>query len=230
VRPLHPLFPARTALLIVIHAETQDQVLRNAARAFDNGADGVFLINHRITEAELSACYDALRSKRPEAWIGLSFLGRGPSDALALMPPDASGLWVGDAGVHEAGGPSPQADAFRAARAARNWAGLYFGGVAFKHQRPVADVAAAAAAAAAADVDVVTTSGEATGRAAPVEKIAAMKAALGDHPLAVASGVTPENVHRYAGLLDAVLVATGVSDCDAELNPARIGRLARALG
>ena len=52
------------------------------------------------------------------------------------------------------------------------WAGLYFGGVAFKKQREVRrEDFEHAARVAAPYVDVVTTSGVATGRAADVAKV-----------------------------------------------------------
>jgi predicted TIM-barrel enzyme len=38
-----------------------------------------------------------------------------------------------------------------------------------------------------------------------------MKAALGDVPLAIASGITPENVGDYLEMADCFLVATGIS-------------------
>ena len=46
-------------------------------------------------------------------------------------------------------------------------------------------------------MDVVTTSGPGTGKAAAPEKIRTIRQAIGDKPLAIASGVTPENVPDY---------------------------------
>ena len=214
--------------LAVIHAETPEQCALNSGRARDNGADGVFLINHVIDPPALVECYAAVRAAHPDWWVGLSFMGHGPAEALARLPADASGLWVSDAGVGEDGALSVQARDFVDARATSGWTGLYFGGVAFKHQRPVNDVAAAARAA-ALHVDAVTTSGAATGVAAPLEKLQLMKAAIGARPLAVASGVTVENAELYLGVVDCFLVATGISDSESELNPQRIAALAAKL-
>jgi predicted TIM-barrel enzyme len=60
-------------------------------------------------------------------------------------------------------------------------------------------------------MDVVTTSGKGTGWAADIKKIQKMKQAMGDFPLAIASGVTPENVTTYLPVADCFLVATGIS-------------------
>jgi predicted TIM-barrel enzyme len=97
---------------------------------------------------------------------------------------------------------------------------MYFGGVAFKYQRHVEAVGHAARIA-SRYMDVVTTSGPGTGRAAEVEKIFTMKEALGDFTLAIASGITPENVTAYLPYADCFLVATGISHDFNNLDPAR---------
>ncbi|MBL8554135.1 MAG: hypothetical protein JNL41_07645 [Phenylobacterium sp.] len=215
-------------LLVVVHAETSGQVLRNVERALSAGADGVFLINHAIADDALVAAYRAARARFADAWIGLSFMRLSATSSLGLVPADASGLWVSDAGTHEVAPQPPAVTGFADARAAAGWGGLYFGGVAFKHQRPVSDPAAAARAA-APFVDVVTTSGSATGSAAPLDKVASMKAAIGPHPLALASGVSAENFELYRPHVDCVLAASSVSDSEAELSPTRLSELVAAM-
>ena len=96
--------------------------------------------------------------------------------------------------------------------------------MAFKYQRHVSDLAGACDVA-RQFMDVVTTSGPGTGRAAGLEKIRAMKQALGEFPLAIASGITPENVGDYLAVADCFLVATGVSKNFYELDPVRVKAL-----
>ena len=96
--------------------------------------------------------------------------------------------------------------------------------MAFKYQRDVEDIEQAAEIA-AGYMDVVTTSGKGTGYAAAPEKIKRMKKALGNHPLAIASGITPENVTDYLNHSDCYLVATGISSRIDELDPQRTGLL-----
>ena len=76
-------------------------------------------------------------------------------------------------------------------------------------------------------MDAVTTSGVATGHSAEVSKIEAFRAGCADRALAVASGVTPDNAAAYAGLVDAVLVATGINRAGDFYNiePVRLRRL-----
>jgi predicted TIM-barrel enzyme len=74
-------------------------------------------------------------------------------------------------------------------------------------------------------MDVVNTSGPGTGRAAHREKIRAMKQAVGQFPLAVASGIIPENVTDYLEATDCFLVATGIAESFDEFDPDRVGEL-----
>jgi predicted TIM-barrel enzyme len=78
-------------------------------------------------------------------------------------------------------------------------------------------------------MDVVTTSGPGTGHAAEVEKIRRMKQALADAPLAIASGIAPENVGHYLPYADAFLVATGISRSFTELDATRVRLLVECV-
>jgi predicted TIM-barrel enzyme len=222
------IFRKQTSLLAVIHAESADQVIRNTDVALAGGADGVFLINHAISDAALVYCYHAARSRFESAWIGLSFMRLGATESVRLAPATASGLWVSDAGIEEQGPQPEDVHSLSRLRAESGRDGLYFGGVAFKHQRPVKDPAAAARAA-VPFVDVITTSGSATGSAPSTEKVASMRGAIGGHPLAIASGVSPENVQEYLHLVDCILASSSISDSEAELSPKRLARLVRAI-
>ena len=143
------------------------------------------------------------------------------------MPQGVNGLWADNAvsGDSRKGNfYAEQVQPFREARPDL----LCFGGVAFKYQPAVGDVADAARNA-LPFVDVVTTSGEGTGEAPDVAKIAAMKSAIGAAPLAIASGITPENVGAYPEICDCFLVATGISSSVSELDPVRVMQLARTI-
>ena len=220
-------FPKPNTLLMVVHAVNPAQVHDNVNIAYNEGADGVFLINHRIPAQALKDIYEEARNLYPTWWVGLNFLDLLTQEALAFAPPCASGLWADNAGVHESG-DDPCADAKAISAVREQFPGLYFGGIAFKYQAPVQN-AAEVARLAVPYVDVLTTSGEATGHAPSVEKIQTMRNAVGSHPLAIASGITPENVERYCAYADCFLVATGVSYSHTQLNPQRVRKLVRVL-
>jgi len=218
------IFRHRHVVLPVIHVVDEAQALRNAAIARDAHADGVFLINHGMRWDELLRIHAIVDRAFPSWWVGVNCLEIQPAEVFARISSGVAGVWVDDAGVREDQLEQIDAAAVARARTAAGTAALYFGGVAFKYRRPVEDVARAARIA-AGYMDVVTTSGPATGQAADVAKIRTMKAALGATPLAIASGITPENVGDYLPVADCFLVATGISRSFEELDPARVRAL-----
>jgi predicted TIM-barrel enzyme len=56
-----------------------------------------------------------------------------------------------------------------------------------------------------------------------------MKKALGDCPLAIASGITPENVADYLEVADCFLVATGINASWTELDPLLVRKLVQTV-
>ncbi len=218
------VFPQRHVVLPVIHVESEEQALRNARTARAAEADGIFLINHMGLCEDLLAIHRRLHEEFPDWWIGVNCLDLDPEDVFELLPREVAGLWVDDATIDERTRDQPQAEMIAGARRRSGWSGLYFGGVAFKYQRPVEDLASAARIA-AGYMDVVTTSGAGTGIAAVRDKIVAMKEAVVDFPLAIASGVTPENVSDYLDIADCFLVATGISRNFSELDAEKLRRL-----
>jgi uncharacterized protein len=221
------IFRKKHIFIPVIHVEGGAQALRNVEIALLGGADGVFLINHSISYRSLIECYEEVRKKFPGMWIGLNCLDLGTS-SINYIPIEMDGLWVDNAHVNESQNPVHGAKEFQRLRWNRDWQGLYFGGVAFKYQEEIKDVARVAKLA-VPFVDIITTSGPGTGKAAPLSKIRAMREAIDDHPLAIASGITLENVEEYLPYADCFLVATGISNSHTELNPLKVRRLAEIL-
>ena len=224
------------AVLPVIHVRDAGQACRNAAIAIEAGAQGVFLINHDFDHDALLPILREVRARFPSLWLGVNFLavtGRDAFPVLGGLQDDGveiDAYWADDACIDERAGTEVQveAEAIAAARDASGWQGLYFGGTAFKKQRRVDPRDYERAAQLAAGwMNVVTTSGVATGKAAHRDKIAAFRRGCGDAPLALASGVTPENAPDYAQAVDAVLVATGINRRGDfyEMDPEKLKRL-----
>ena len=233
----HRLFKtAGPAVLPVIHVRDAEQACRNAAIAIAAGAQGAFLINHDFAHDELIPILGEVRARFPSLWLGVNFLAVTGRDAFPLLGQlqaegvEVDAYWADDARIDEREPPDGQAEAgeIAAAREASGWDGLYFGGTAFKKQRPVAPSDhETAARTAVVWMDAVTTSGVATGEAADRAKVAAFRRGCGDAPLALASGVTPENAAVYAPDVDAMLVATGINRSGDfyEIDPEKLRRL-----
>ncbi len=221
-------------VLPVIHVLDAAQTLRNIGHCMRAGVPGAFLINHDFGVDEFLPVLRAVRTECPALWLGVNFLarpGRFAFPLLGKLAGEGCGIdayWADDACLDEREPAQTEAEAIAAIRADSGWTGLYFGGVAFKKQRPVDPALHALSARIARPfVEVVTTSGPATGQEADRTKIADFRRGLGDAPLALASGITPENAALYARDVDAFLVATGVSRPGDfhELDPARLAAL-----
>jgi hypothetical protein len=205
-------------ILPVIHVESLDQALRNTHIARQQKCDGVFLINHGLPHTALLDIHHKLFKEFPDWWIGINCLDLYPWELFDMITDEVAGVWADNAYIDERAEHQQDAESISAARQKSGWGGLYFGGVAFKFQRAVDDPGRAATLA-RNYMDVVTTSGPGTGRAANISKIETMKGSIGTFPLAIASGISPENVHLYAGISDCFLVATGISKSWTELDP-----------
>lgn len=220
------IFPNKHTVLPVIHASSLEQVNYNAQISKDAGADGVFIINHSIRVDQLWSFAKHIAKLYPDWFIGVNCLGQDPLRTLSTITKNISGIWVDNAEIDENQINQEFAGNlwYYRQETRQDWPGLYFGGVAFKYQKEVTDYALAARIA-TSYMDVVTTSGPATGSAASIDKIKTMKQAIGNFPLAIASGITPDNICNYLPYADCFLVATGISKNFEELDSSKIKQL-----
>ena len=204
----------------VVHISTEEQTLRNVEIANKAGADGVFLINHGNVQTDLMEVITKVHQEFPDVWLGVNRLGTATEDAFNVLPPYIKGVWADNAHIHSGPGGELSLDTAEDIDTNKRRAkfnGLYFGGFAFKYtQQP--DNLEDAAKWATWYIDVITTSGAGTGHAADIEKVKAIHEAVEGHPLAIASGITPDNVEEFLPYIDDFLVATGISDSFHELN------------
>ena len=223
-------------VLPVIHVLDAEQTHRNITAAMEGGCPGVFLINHDFEKEKLIPIIKDMRQAFPDYWLGVNFLavtGKFAFPILGALQTDGTrvdGYWADDARIDErkAEDDQPEAQEISAIRKDSGWDGLYVGGTAFKKQREV-DPAQYGKSARIAPryMDVVVTSGVATGHAADVGKIETFRTECGDTALGLASGITPDNAAQYADAVDLFMVATGINfDGDFyNIDPARLSRL-----
>ena len=202
----------------VIHVLDAAQGLANLEVVARAGCPGAFLINHDFAMEPFLPILRDIRAAEPDMWLGVNFLAQPGQIAFPVLGAlEKEGVvfdayWADDARIDERVAIQTEADEITRIRRQSGWSGLYFGGVAFKKQRPVAEADYAVAASIAANhMDVVTTSGVATGHEADRGKIATFRQAVGKSPLGLASGITPENAENYAADVNCFLVATGVN-------------------
>lgn len=188
----------KTEIIPVIHMLNENQVLTNVKTCVECGIEKVFLINHVVTINDLLKCSARVKQEYPNLWVGINMLGQPTETSISLEPQGVDGLWC-DATI------TPER-----AKSYRNFKGMFFGGLAFKYQPQPKDLKAACEEAILA-TDVATTSGTGTGRPADVQKIKDIRSYLGNHPMAIASGVSVHNIDNYKGLADYLLVASSIT-------------------
>jgi len=205
----------------------------NVEKAMRAGADGAFLVNHGVSYKFVLEWASIIAEKFKDFWIGINLLGLFALEVFDLLPVDThiKGVWVDDAGINDTLSPHEQSYPQRVCdKIATKFKGIYFGGVAFKYQRDAVNVNYIATGNAARNyMDVVTTSGIATGVPADIEKVKKIKMAIGKVPLALASGVSSENVHLYSKFVDCFIVPTSVSDSFHELSEVKMQELVSKL-
>lgn len=201
--------------IVVVHVKDDVQAVRQTGVAFTNGAQGVFLIHHQQNHRRLCDIYNKVRFWFPDVWLGLNFLDLAPEKALAQAPFDVDGMWL------------DSTEGLNASNVPANRSYAIFAGTAFKYQ-PQPDDLERAVRDAADLFDVVCTSGPGTGEAIDVHKLCSMYA-VSRKPLALASGVTVENVDHFLPHVDCIMVNTGVSKDFHTLDPERVRALAGKL-
>jgi len=206
----HKIYP-------VIHVESEEQAIHNTLIAKETDCDGVFLINHSIRPQVLLKIHATVAKEFPKWWIGINCLGFTPHQIFQYATPEMSGVWTDSAGIEEYKDIQIEPDNIKKIQEKNGWNGVYFGGIAFKYQREVKDLESACKKA-IPYVDVITTSGPGTAQAAEINKIERMHKALRDHPLAIASGITIDNIESYLDKADCFLVASGINKTWADLD------------
>jgi len=210
---------AGPVVMPVIHVLDEEQTSRNIDIAIEGDVPGVFLINHDFPVDEFLPIVRATRKRYPNLWMGLNFLavpGDKAFPILAELERDGCRIdayWADDACIDEHANLGSQVAAKRIqqVREQSGWNGFYLGGTCFKKQREVSvDDYGVSAELATHFMDAVCTSGVATGREADVNKICTFRTHIGEHVLALASGITPENAHSYSEV-DCFMVATGIN-------------------
>lgn len=221
-------------ILPVVHLLNAEHSRAQAEIALDCGADGVFLISHGGDDKAVLQLAGQLRhrwtgrksSAGGPAWVGVNLLNTSPLAAHEFAAQlHLDGVWLDAPGVNSHG-PAKQALKLKDQMASRPTLAV-FGSVAFKYQPDESNPPEAARQAHALGM-IATTSGAGTGIPPTVEKIRSMSQATGG-VLAIASGMTPENVATFAPLVSHILVSTGVSQDDHTFDTAKLVRLVRAV-
>lgn len=201
--------------------------LANVRIAKENGADGVFLIGHDLPSSDLICIYEQARKQHPDFYIGVNFLDIEASNTKALGEalkrcPGVNALWM---------------DGIPRGRITNNTEIEYFAGVAFKYRDPnpgIPEIKRQCRATLESNSHIVT-SGSVTGSAPKRMKIKVIRDYAGpERRIAIASGISAENVDRFLDIANDFLVASSISKRNLQhladyLVPEKVDELARMI-
>ena len=198
-------------IIPVIHSLNLEQVQHNIKICQNNGVNDVMLINHlssgcKSVTFQFEKYFNWIKDTYPEMNVGVNYLQLPTLDAM--LEANRIGfdyLWADKSFINK----HTLGDALLIKENKRNI--KYFGCIAFKYQKPEEDLEWACKTA-TSFMDVITTSGESTGKAPSIEKIKTIKKYIGDIPLAIASGISPENKSSFEEWVEYFLVASSITD------------------
>ena len=189
-------------IIPVIHCTNRTQIRFNLDICNRNNIEMVFLINHNSGEnstEDLVEYFRMAKSEFPNMKIGLNFLQLNTSESIKKCNE------IGNVDAIWSDYEYP-IDPIMSNQ-------IYFGAVAFKYQKHVPnDMLEDVCKKAMGHMDVVTTSGTATGSPANINKIKMIRDYIGNHKLAIASGITSQNKSLYEPYVDYMLVASSITD------------------
>lgn len=207
----------------VIHYLDKKTTFDEVKKAKSYGADGCFLISHKGNDEELLTVGFELMMANMDWPIGINLLTYAAVDAASEIKGHGFPMmWADNVGVSSKGvtGAGEMIASIR--KQSPNNEFQVFGSVAFKYQDPEPNPPLAARNALAMGF-IPTTSGSGTGSAPELKKIKDMSFAA-EGVLAVASGMTPENVGAYAPHLSHILVATGIAQDEYRMDVDKLQR------
>lgn len=190
-------------IFAVIHARNKIESFANADLAISCGCNGVFFISHGdLSDNEILDLAKSYESEN-SILIGINLLGARVENIVSDIACSVDMLWSD----YVPTGSSQEL--FIQRRNEQLCAFKFFGGVAFKYQPQPSDLLKAAQDVRGV-VDVLTTSGTATGSAPESSKLKILAEGFGDK-IAVASGVTATNAVEMLPYVNKFLVSTGIS-------------------
>lgn len=209
----------------VIHHLDFETTFQQVSIAFQYDVQGVFLISHDGRDDEMDESFDVIKSSAQGKFIGVNYLSViGPKTAIDRASQNRyQAVWIDDVGI--CNGMVEYNLQFLTHGDHQDME--IFGCVAFKYQKQT--VFPGEDAKLCRDLGMIpTTSGPRTGAPPDLDKIIEMSEAAGG-TLAVASGLTAENVKKFKPYVSHALVATGISKDMHHLDPVLLAKFIDAV-
>jgi predicted TIM-barrel enzyme len=216
-------------IIPVIHTLNLKQVQYNIDICANNGIEDVFIISHEYRNPDdviyhFRTYSDWIRNKYPDLKLGVNFLQLSTYDAVQ----EANNMkfdyvWADKSYLTEKITLSIAENIFNNKKEIK-----YFGTVAFKYQDKEEDLRWSCEKAINL-MDVIVTSGEATGKSPNINKIKNIREYIGNKTFAIASGTNDENISLYKDYVDIFMVASSITDEYESISEFRLKKLLNAI-
>ncbi len=203
-------------IIPVIHHIDSNTTLEQAKLISEHNCFGLFLISMTGENEDLPMLAKTIKGRYPHIKTGINLLGNTALESVKIsLDFNLDMTWSDEPILH---GDKISPEAINISELIKNSNHLFFNSVAFKYQKidPKPEVSTLNSY----NLGFIpTTSGEATGKAANLDKISMMAEGLQVKKMGLASGLTPENIKEYVPYIEYGLVSTGISKNFHEIDP-----------
>lgn len=208
-------------IIPVIHHVDSKLTLEQAKIISDSKAFGIFLISMTGDNEHLPMLARVIKSRYPNLKLGTNLLGNTAIETVKINLDFELDMSWSDEPIIQGDKISPEANEISNLVKNKH---LFFNSVAFKYQKE--DPNPKQATLNSYNLGFIpTTSGQATGKAADMNKISDMASVLEKRTLGIASGLTPQNVAEYIPYIEYGLVSTGISKNFHEIEPTLLNQI-----
>ncbi len=212
------VFKERKPVMAMLHlkGETPDEVLERAKRELDlyieGGVDAVIVEDYFGTYGDMRRALEYIREAKSEIVYGVNCLNIDAMGFELAQEFGAAFVQLDSVVGHVKPRDEEALEAFLDLYRGR-YDGCVLGGVRFKYQPVLSDrTLEEDLAIARGRCDAVAVTQDATGQETSIDKIRSFRAGLGDFPLIVAAGVTPENARESLIIADGAVVGSYFKD------------------
>ncbi len=219
-------------LLPVLACHNLPQFQENISRLYplfqDRKIFGIWLISSNTDNEVLIETINWIRLYYPDLWVGINLVGENIIKVLKFVKKNnPDGIWIDNSNVSDHGYqnlPNILIDQIKR----MNWKGLYFGGVLFKYIAVTGDPEKIVENA-SQYMDVLTTSGKATGVPIELEKLQFIQQHKKDILVAVASGIDADNINELKHYCQIFIVRSSIVDKDNNIQLEKLDKLINNL-
>lgn len=225
IQKVNQIFKEKT-ILPVLSCYSFEQFIKNIELMYElyvnNYIGGIWITSSnsdvKIITQTLKWCLD----KFPSLWIGVNLVGESIIKVLEfIFENNPNGLWIDKSYINDKtyqNIPEIIIDQFNKA----NWNGLYFGGTFFKYVSQEGDFNKILENS-IKYMDIVTTSGDGTGIEIEKNKIIEInKVCSSKIKIAIASGITENNIYELSKYSDIFIVGTSLYDGNFNIIPNKV--------